>query len=56
MECSVCHQEKDEATLIKCPLCYQYACEECRYTRGGRHFCSRFCGESFFFEDEEGED
>ncbi|MEE9218855.1 MAG: hypothetical protein V3U98_07275 [Acidobacteriota bacterium] len=44
--------------MIRCPLCHQNACEDCSYRRQGRYFCSRFCGESFFFsdEDEEGED
>jgi hypothetical protein len=56
MECGVCHQDKDESTLIKCPLCHQHACEICRWSRHGRHFCSRECGETYFFEeDEEGE-
>lgn len=55
MECGLCHQDKDEITLIKCPLCHQHACENCRHTRGGRHFCSRYCAESFFLDDEEGE-
>lgn len=56
MLCSICHQEKDDLVMTKCPLCHQYACEECKYTRGGRSFCSRYCGESFFFDEEEGED
>jgi hypothetical protein len=56
MDCAICHQDKDERDLIRCPLCHQRTCEECRYTRHGRHFCSRFCGESFFYSEDEGED
>ncbi len=58
MLCNICRQDKDERDMIRCPLCHQNACEDCSYRRQGRYFCSRFCGESFFFsdEDEEGED
>jgi len=56
MDCAICHQETDERDLIRCPLCHQHACEQCRYTRHGRHFCSRFCSESFFYSEDEGED
>jgi hypothetical protein len=57
MECAICHKEKDEDKLTKCPLCHQFACEECKHVQQGRGFCSRYCAESFFFsEEEEGED
>ncbi|MCZ6779066.1 MAG: hypothetical protein O7F16_08860 [Acidobacteria bacterium] len=56
MECAICHLDKPERDMVRCPLCHQHACEDCRFSRQGRHFCSRYCGESFFYSDEDGED
>lgn len=32
-----------------CPVCGRRYCSYCRYRIGSRSYCSRPCGDSFFF-------
>ena len=49
MKCKECERTSDEGRLRKCPICFQYFCEEHLYHWSGRAFCSRGCAEHFFF-------
>ncbi|HKY32664.1 MAG TPA: hypothetical protein VJV23_09030 [Candidatus Polarisedimenticolia bacterium] len=51
--CAVCSAAGPRIVLGKCPICFKAVCEGCRVSRGGRHFCSQYCADYFFFGDEE---
>ena len=52
-ECVQCGAGEDEVRLSLCPICHKMVCEECKFIKSGRAFCSRGCGEMFFHEDED---
>lgn len=57
MKCHACDRTEDDATLAKCPVCHQRFCDDHGAVFSGSRFCSRRCGEFFFFDDpEEGDD
>ena len=47
--CEMCGASEEERRTQKCPICFKRFCEECAVSVSGRTFCSRFCGEYFFF-------
>ena len=49
----MCSISEDEAILVKCPICHQMICDEDKYMRSGRVFCSQYCGAMFFHGDDE---
>ena len=51
--CSKCAASGERVHLVKCPICHKAVCETCVFNRGGRLFCSVFCADYFFFEEEE---
>jgi hypothetical protein len=51
--CELCGTSEGELRPQKCPICYKRYCEECGVNLSGRRFCSRFCGEYFFFGGED---
>ena len=53
MGCRTCDRKEDEVRLQKCPVCHERFCDEHAWAVSGRHFCSRGCGEYFFFSDPE---
>ena len=53
--CDLCGTSDEERRTWKCPICFKRFCRECGVLVSGREFCSRYCGEYFFFGgDEEG--
>ena len=51
--CSRCGASGERLALAKCTICLKQFCEGCRVARGGRHFCSQYCADEFFFSDED---
>jgi len=51
--CELCGISAEERRTQKCPICYKRYCEECACNLSGRSFCSKFCGEYFFFGGDE---
>ncbi len=48
-QCSRCERICETAELETCPICGRRYCSYCRYRIGSRSYCSRPCGDSFFF-------
>ena len=53
IKCWRCEATEPERTIKKCVICFKYYCNECQADRNGRTFCSKQCGDFFFFGDEE---
>ena len=55
--CGRCGRMCEPAELQLCPVCGKPYCPYCVYRVGSRNYCSRPCGDSFFFgsdvDDEE---
>ncbi len=49
--CKICGADEEETTLKRCIMCHKYFCEKCKYVKSGRNFCSRECGDYFFFDE-----
>ena len=47
--CSRCERICEPAELDLCPVCGRTYCLYCAYRIGSRTYCSRPCGDSFFF-------
>ena len=47
--CSRCGRMVEPAELGRCPVCGRTYCPYCVYKVGSRAYCSRPCGDSFFF-------
>ena len=54
--CEMCGATGKWLHLFKCPMCFRYFCEACRYSFGGKDFCTANCGNEFFWGSEEGDD
>ncbi len=54
--CSRCGRVCDLPELQECPICKHLFCGFCTYRIGARAYCSRACGDSFFFAGEVDED
>jgi hypothetical protein len=52
-QCKECAVAEDDAYLHKCPICHSYICDEHKFMRSGRVFCSSFCAAYFFHEGDE---
>jgi hypothetical protein len=53
--CEMCGATSHWMHLGKCPMCHKYFCDSCRHTFGGKDFCSRHCGNEFFWGGEDGD-
>ena len=53
LSCEMCGTQDEDRRTQKCPICFKRFCEDCAHHVSGRSFCSRFCGEYFFFGGEE---
>jgi len=53
--CAVCGEAKFSFAMKTCPMCKKRYCERCEFRMGGNVFCSRSCGEMFFFSGEDGD-
>lgn len=53
MTCVNCQKNDEEATLVKCPICFKMVCHECGRKEYGRVFCSQRCAHLFFFGDDD---
>jgi len=51
--CSKCSATGDKIVVTKCPICHKQVCDACNVNRSGRIFCSAFCADHFFFDEEE---
>lgn len=51
--CQMCGVNEDEQRTAKCPICFKRFCVDCAVHMSGRTFCSRFCGEYFYFGGED---
>jgi hypothetical protein len=49
--CQQCEEPVPGHKLSKCPICHKYFCEEHSFLMSGVQFCSRGCGEFFFYGD-----
>lgn len=47
--CGRCERICEPAELQRCPVCGRTFCLYCSYRLGSRSYCSRPCGDSFFF-------
>jgi len=54
--CSRCERICDPIEVETCPSCLRLFCIYCNYRIGGRDYCSRGCGDGFFFGGDFGED
>jgi hypothetical protein len=52
-QCKTCAVGEDDAYLHKCPICHKMICDDHKYVRSGRVFCSEFCAAYFFHEGDE---
>ncbi len=50
--CERCERICEPAELSPCPICGKVFCLYCAYRIGSRSYCSRPCGDSFFFGGE----
>jgi hypothetical protein len=55
-KCHQCEATEDTVRLRKCPICFQFFCDEHGYSMSGRSFCGPRCAEYFFFSDPDEED
>ncbi len=51
--CKECGIDEDEGYLSKCPICHQMICDDHKFMRSGRIFCSEYCAAAFFHGDDE---
>jgi len=51
--CGECGAGGEKISLNRCPICFKLSCESCQFNRGGRLFCSVYCADSFFFDEED---
>lgn len=47
--CGKCERVCEPLELEACPICKVTFCSYCAYRVGSRNYCSRPCGDSFFF-------
>ena len=51
-KCKHCGRTTKETRLTKCPICFDYFCDDHAYLMSGRTFCGRGCAQHFFFGEE----
>ena len=51
MQCSRCQVGEEERRLQICPTCKKPFCHDCTFIVGGKGFCTKGCGDYFFFGD-----
>lgn len=49
--CGRCGRLCEPGEIETCPVCRKTFCLYCVYRVGSRNYCSRPCGDSFFFGD-----
>ncbi len=47
--CAICERMCDPPEIQTCVNCHKRFCNYCNYRLGGKDYCSRMCGEIFFF-------
>jgi hypothetical protein len=52
-QCKECAASEDDVYLHRCPICHKMICDEHKFLRSGRVFCSSFCAAYFFHEGDE---
>ena len=50
--CQRCERMVEAHELEECPVCKRKYCTFCVYRVGSRNYCSRPCGDSYFFGGE----
>ena len=53
--CKSCSATEDDGYLHKCSICHKMVCDEHKYVRSGRAFCSTTCAAYFFHEGDDDE-
>ena len=56
VQCALCEQTFSRFDLRLCPICHKQTCERCGLNKGGKHFCSQYCAEYFFYGGGEDDD
>ncbi len=51
--CAICAIEREAAQLQRCKVCHRIFCGDCAFSGRSGRFCSRECGDIFFFGLEE---
>ena len=54
--CKTCGINDDEAHLDRCPICHEMFCDDDKFQRSGRAFCSEPCAAGFFHSDDDDDD
>jgi hypothetical protein len=55
--CERCARICEPLEVEECPICKKTFCIFCAYRIGSRNYCSRACGDAFFFSsDDDSED
>jgi hydrogenase maturation factor HypF (carbamoyltransferase family) len=54
--CAICGIANFSFAMKTCPMCKKRYCDHCEYRMGGNTFCSKACGQMFFFSGEDGTD
>lgn len=54
LTCWRCDRICEPLEIAKCVTCHKMYCNYCVFTIGGKPYCSRPCGEAFFFGDPSG--
>ncbi len=52
-QCYKCKKTAKEQRLLRCVICHRIFCDDCSFVKSGHHFCSRFCAEYFFYDEDE---
>jgi hypothetical protein len=53
--CVVCEIQRDATQLHRCRCCRRMFCSDCSHVTKMGRFCSRECGDIFFYGDDEDE-
>ena len=56
--CERCGRDCEPIEIEVCPICRKRFCADCVHRLGSHRYCSRTCGETFFYgaDDDEGSD
>ncbi len=53
--CERCRRDCEPIEIEKCPICAKRFCNQCAHRLGSNRYCSRNCGETFYYGDEDDE-
>ena len=54
--CAICGAANYSFAMRTCPMCKKRYCDQCEVRMGGNTFCSKACGQMFFFSGEDGQE